>query len=865
MQCASVAGYAVSYETDGTRLDTVLTLQPYMNVSIRWVGDEPFMRPDSITLELYRKSDDKRQETKKAKAAEGWSIRFDACRIGSDYKTALPIYPTGYSVSGPELSEDGFGLVYTCTYQGAMKYEGDLLWHDGAAEQKNPDVLITLDNGRGDTISRLVRAITGMESYNLGQQPLKDADGNPYEYSLQAQAQEASTIKRYFVSMIGMDVELVKNTSLKGTVTYLDADGNEKERPAWLEEPVSFSLWRAVEDGAYEKTDAKAVWTGESFEFKDLPLGVAGSKDMTARWQYLARAETGAFPLKVTDKGVTYDKSEARYTQSFVIQAEPFGAAVPFRVEADFDTYHPEREFSVVLKDKAGTVLATGACTLPKNGKSVPGGLFARVKEEGTYYLSLVQDGEAPWTLDDSIIPVRVRINPGTGETEVTAEGGEAVFHVRYDHVPEPVETVLYVRTEVENGSPLKTVPEQTFLFDVNAGGETASVSIGNAGTATVRSKFTKPGKAVVTITPRPANTNLWVFDETEKTLEIEVTMDEDGVLRASYPAGSEAVFKNTFVSDETEVGGLAVWSEHAFVNGAEEKELFRPDTVTLSVVPYGTETPEEEVIKSVTVGAKEGDRQLFSFGTLPRFNEEGTPLFYSVIEEPLSNYETTEDYGGLYSVLNELTAEAEHPAGSVFFENDEEESRPGSVTVRLFRRVQGGEEEEIGSRLVSPDRDGSWYYDFGFFPLRQDAVPGYATTVNGYDITNSPAAYRITYGNGQTHYIGSGEDALFVCDGPFEKFTFIAIDGARAGTDVYTVSEGSTKLALYAEYLDSLAEGKYTIRFFYTDGASDTGFFYVADKSPKTGDTARPGLYFGLTLLSFAGLILTRRRLKKA
>ena len=71
-----------------------------------------------------------------------------------------------------------------------------------------------------------------------------------------------------------------------------------------------------------------------------------------------------------------------------------------------------------------------------------------------------------------------------------------------------------------------------------------------------------------------------------------------------------------------------------------------------------------------------------------------------------------------------------------------------------------------------------------------------------------------------------------------FEGLEIREGDGAYRSIDetAYTVEEGSTKITLLTEYLESLAAGDYTIRLMYTEGRTiDTNLQIVADGSDSS------------------------------
>lgn len=96
------------------------------------------------------------------------------------------------------------------------------------------------------------------------------------------------------------------------------------------------------------------------------------------------------------------------------------------------------------------------------------------------------------------------------------------------------------------------------------------------------------------------------------------------------------------------------------------------------------------------------------------------------------------------------------------------------------------------------------------------------------------PSAYTVTEGEGQTYTISSGKTLSFACDGAFDKFTGIKIDGQTVAAENYTAVSGSTLITLKSEYLDTLSDGNHTIQFIYEDGESNIAEFAVQEAATK-------------------------------
>lgn len=106
---------------------------------------------------------------------------------------------------------------------------------------------------------------------------------------------------------------------------------------------------------------------------------------------------------------------------------------------------------------------------------------------------------------------------------------------------------------------------------------------------------------------------------------------------------------------------------------------------------------------------------------------------------------------------------------------------------------------------------------------------------------TETTTVYKFTKGADGKYVIGSKDELTFTCDGPYNKFCGILVDGASQPKTNYTVKEGSTIVTLKPEYLQTLAEGKHTLRLVYTNGYTDTTFTVSKHANPQTSVWENP------------------------
>ena len=123
---------------------------------------------------------------------------------------------------------------------------------------------------------------------------------------------------------------------------------------------------------------------------------------------------------------------------------------------------------------------------------------------------------------------------------------------------------------------------------------------------------------------------------------------------------------------------------------------------------------------------------------------------------------------------------------------------------------------------------------------------------------------YRIIKGDGSYWRRGSTASLEMLCNGDFDLFTALMVDGEQVPGDGYVVSRGSTLVALTPQWLETLSNGKHTLVFVYEDGESNEATFRIG-KLPLTGDSfPLHWLILGMTIALFGGL-MARKSLKNA
>ncbi|MCF3943516.1 Cna B-type domain-containing protein [Oceanobacillus alkalisoli] len=204
----------------------------------------------------------------------------------------------------------------------------------------------------------------------------------------------------------------------------------------------------------------------------------------------------------------------------------------------------------------------------------------------------------------------------------------------------------------------------------------------------------------------------------------IELTEAADYVTEINDENHGNLIITNSYTPETMDVSGEKTWLD------GDNETNDRPEEITVNLLANG------EVLTSTNV--TEADDWSYQFTDLPKYSA-GEEITYTVEEVPVEGYETIID-GYNMTNLRVGTIDVE---GVKTWVGDSEEVRPESITVHLLQNDVVIDTEEV---TVADD----WKYSFTDLPafdevgaayvytIEEEAVEGYETTINGYNITNT-------------------------------------------------------------------------------------------------------------------------------
>ena len=215
---------------------------------------------------------------------------------------------------------------------------------------------------------------------------------------------------------------------------------------------------------------------------------------------------------------------------------------------------------------------------------------------------------------------------------------------------------------------------------------------------------------------------------------EITYTVSEDTV--ADYTTTYDGSnITNSYTPGKTSATVTKIW------NDAENQDGKRPESITVSLLADGKETG-----KTVTLSVENNWKQTIS--DLPE-KADGKAIEYTWTEETLpEGYELTDNSknGTVTTLTNTYAPETTSITGTKTWDDadNQDGKRPESIVVNLLANG-----EIAASQTVKADEAGNWTYTFKDLPkyangkeitytVTEEAVEGYETSVDGFNITNT-------------------------------------------------------------------------------------------------------------------------------
>ena len=264
-----------------------------------------------------------------------------------------------------------------------------------------------------------------------------------------------------------------------------------------------------------------------------------------------------------------------------------------------------------------------------------------------------------------------------------------------------------------------------------------------------------------------------------EKGQEVVYSLEEDAVPHyQSQVTGNAAdgfVVTNTYKPETVKISGQKKWED------AENQDGKRPNAVRVKILKG------QDIVDVQEVTAANGWK--YESNPLPKY-ASGQEIAYTVAEEAVSGYTSKVDG---YNITNSYTPETVKVSGQKKWDDAENQDgkRPASVKVKILNGDTVVDEQNVTSA-------NDWKYESKALPkyaagqeitytVSEEAVPGYTSKVEGYNITNSYTPETTTVSGSKTWEDGDNQDGKR----PASITVNLLADGQKVNTQTVGEAEG--------------------------------------------------------------------------
>lgn len=264
-----------------------------------------------------------------------------------------------------------------------------------------------------------------------------------------------------------------------------------------------------------------------------------------------------------------------------------------------------------------------------------------------------------------------------------------------------------------------------------------------------------------------------------EKGQEVVYSLEEDAVPHyQSQVTGNAAdgfVVTNTYKPETIKISGQKKWED------ADNQDGKRPNAVRVKILKG------QDIVDVQEVTAANGWK--YESNPLPKY-AAGQEIAYTVAEEAVPGYTSKVDG---YNITNSYTPETVKVSGQKKWEDEDNQDgkRPASVKVKILNGDTVVDEQNVTSA-------NEWKYESKALPkyaagqeitytVSEEAVPGYTSKVDGYNITNSYTPETTTVSGSKTWEDGDNQDGKR----PASITVNLLADGQKVNTQTVSEAEG--------------------------------------------------------------------------
>ncbi|MGE7635102.1 Cna B-type domain-containing protein, partial [Bacillus paramycoides] len=692
-----------------------------------WNDDNATDRPEMIKVDLLQNG--KVVDTKEVTAATEWKYTFENLQAYDANGVAYKYEVKEQAVPGYESKVSGTDI--TNTKVGKTKVEGTKTWNDGNAIDRPTMIKVDLLQNGNVIKTQDVLAVMGWK-YIFADLEAYDAEGKAYEYEVKEQA-----VPGYESKVSGTDITNTKvgQTKVEGTKTW--KDDNATDRP----EMIKVDL---LQNGTVIATQEVSKATGWKYEFKDLAAydakGVAYKYKV--KEQPVAGYESKVSGTDITNTKVGETKVEGTKTwkddnakdrpemikvdllqNGKVVDTKEVTAATEWKYT--FENLQAYDANGVAYKYEVKEQPVAGYESKVK-GTDITNTKVGKTKVEGT----------KTWKDDNAKDrPEMVKVDLLQNGTVIATQEVSKVTDWKYEFK----DLAAYDANGVAYKYEVKEQPVVGYQSDAH-GYDITNTKVGETkveGTktwndnnatdrpSTIKVDLLQNGKVVDT-------KEVTVASEWKYTFEKLQAYDENGVaykyeVKEQPVAGYESKVSGTDITNtkvaKLTVEGTKTWND----NNATD----RPSTIKVDLLQNGKVVDTKE--------ATAATNWKYAFADVEAYDANGVAYKYEVKEQPVAGYQS--DVHG-YDITNTKVGETKVEGTKTWNDNNATD-RPSSIKVDLLQNGKVVDTKEVTAasewkytfdKLQAYDAEGKAYK----YEVKEQAVEGYKSKVNGYDITNT-------------------------------------------------------------------------------------------------------------------------------
>ncbi|NWK72672.1 Cna B-type domain-containing protein, partial [Bacillus paramycoides] len=692
-----------------------------------WNDNNATDRPSSIKVDLLQNG--KVVDTKEVTAATEWKYTFENLQAYDANGVAYKYEVKEQAVPGYESKVSGTDI--TNTKVGKTKVEGTKTWNDGNAIDRPTMIKVDLLQNGNVIKTQDVLAVMGWK-YIFADLEAYDANGVAYQYEVKEQP-----VVGYQSSVSGYDITNTKvgETKVEGTKTW--NDNNATDRPSSVKvdllqngkvvdtkEVTAATNWKYTFENlqAYDTHGVAYIYTVKEqpvdgyksevhgYDITNTKVGetkVEGTKtwnDDNAK----DRPEMIKVDLlqngKVVDTKEVTAATEWKYTFEKLQAYDANGVAYKYEVkEQPVAGYESKVNGTDITNTKVGKTTVEGTKTWnDDNAKDRPEMVKVDLLQNGTVIATQEVSKVTDWKYEFK---------------DLAAYDANGVAY-KYEVKEQPVagyESKVN-GTDITNTKVGETKVEGTKTWNDDNAKDRPEI---------IKVDLLQNGKVVDT-KEVTAETN-WKY-----TFEKLQAYDENGVaykyeVKEQPVAGYESKVSGTDITNtkvaKLTVEGTKTWND----NNATD----RPSTIKVDLLQNGKVVDTKEVTAATN--------WKYAFADVEAYDANGVAYKYEVKEQPVAGYQS--DVHG-YDITNTKVGETKVEGTKTWNDNNATD-RPSTIKVDLLQNGKVVDTKEVTAatnwkytfdKLQAYDAEGKAYK----YEVKEQAVPGYESKVNGTDITNT-------------------------------------------------------------------------------------------------------------------------------